>query len=83
MRIAWCCLLLAVGALAGCVEFPLLKEGARVPPADTRKEPPAPVTADQVNDHNAYEKAEALRKELDHEAQQEAAVKGPATKVLP
>lgn len=79
MKIAWCCLLLAMTAGAGCVEFPLLKESAKAPPAATRKEP-APVTADQVNEGNAYEKAEALRKELDHAAQQE---KGPATKVLP
>ncbi len=78
MKIAWCCLLLAMAAGAGCVEFPLLKESAKAPAA-TRKEP-APVTADQVNEGNAYEKAEALRKELDRAAQQE---KGPATKVLP
>jgi hypothetical protein len=82
MRIAWCCLLLVMGAVAGCVEFPLLKDGAKAPAANTRKEP-VTVTADQVTDSNAYEKADALQRELDRTAQHEATAKGSATKVLP
>jgi hypothetical protein len=82
MRIAWCGLLLALGTVAGCIEFPLLTEGTKVPPADMRQAP-APVTADQVNEGNAYEKAAALQKELDGAARQEAAPKAPGTKVLP
>ncbi len=82
MRSAWCGLLLALGMAAGCIEFPLLTEGAKGPPADTRQAP-APVTADQVNEANAYEKAAALQKELDRAARQEPAGKAPGTKVLP
>lgn len=82
MRTAWCGLLLALGTVAGCVEFPLLTERTKVPPADTRQAP-APVTADQVHEGNAYEKAAALQKELDWAARQEAAPKAPGMKVLP
>lgn len=82
MRIAWCGLLLALGTVAGCVEFPLLTDGAKAPPADMRQAP-APVTADQVNEGNAYEKAAALQRELDWAARQEPAPKAPGMKALP
>lgn len=78
MKIAWCCLMLA---LAGCVEFPLIQDDAKKAPAATILSKPAPVlTADQVTEINAHEKAKALRNELDQEAREET--KTPA-KVLP
>jgi hypothetical protein len=65
---------------AGCVTFPSLKEEAATktnptaPPAVNASVPAArqepalpPVNPDEVNDSNAREKAEALRRELSRE----------------
>jgi hypothetical protein len=75
MRIAWFCLLLAVGASIGCWEWsPYCCKPAAAPPATPVPAakpvaPPPPVTAEQVTPQNAREKAEALRAEMDREAQ--------------
>jgi hypothetical protein len=52
---------------AGCVELPLLWQQPKPPPpapVSTKAEPVVPVTAEQVNDANARERAEALAKEI-------------------
>jgi hypothetical protein len=77
MRKAWCCLVLAWSA--GCVELPLLKDGAKpdLPPPAASKPARPPVTAQQVTEANAYQKAAALREELDREALHDAPTKSP------
>jgi hypothetical protein len=68
MRIVRSLLVLAVGA-AGCVELPLLHDGAKAPAANAKPAPPAgPVTADQIQEANAYEVADALCRELERDA---------------
>lgn len=70
-------MLLLCGSLAGCVEMPLVsntKSEADVKTVKSNKpRPAAPVTPEQINDKNAREKAEALRKELDLEIQEPSA----------
>lgn len=65
-------LLLGLTASTGCVTLPLSWQKAKPSPAPA----PAlqnvePVTADQVNADNANDKAQALRDELDRDAQAE------------
>jgi hypothetical protein len=77
MKTGWCCLLLGLTAAAGCVELPQLWDDAKAkPPAPVKAGPPVPVTADQVTESNAAEKAEALRQELERDAQ-------PAPRAIP
>ena len=81
MRIAWCLLLLALGAGAGCVDLPVLLEKPKSvgqPP-----QPAGPVSADQVTEANASEKAEALRRELDRETAKDGPAEGAKPKILP
>ncbi len=54
-------------ATPGCMGLPSLSDepASKTPPAIHQPEaPPAPVTANQVTESNAYEMAEALRIEL-------------------
>jgi hypothetical protein len=68
MKTAWCCLLLALTAAGGCVELPQLWDNPKAkPPGAAKAGPPAPVTAEQVTESNAQEKAEALRQELERD----------------
>jgi len=73
-------LLLAVAAFTGCNNSPLpFGSKSFVQPADTaaagnpatapalRPPPVPPVSAGQINASNAYDKAQALRQELDRE----------------
>jgi hypothetical protein len=74
MRTAWCCLLLSVGASAGCWEWGPYgcKPAAAPPPPPAVAAKPAalpPVTAEQVTPVNAHQKAEELRAELERETQ--------------
>jgi hypothetical protein len=71
MKTTWCCLLLALTAASGCVELPQLWDNpkAQTPVAAKPATPPLPVSVDQVTETNAYEKAEALRQELERDAQ--------------
>jgi len=71
MKARWYASLLVLWAAAGCVPMSLIPKEADVPP------PPAtapqrlrvcPVTPDQVTETNAVQKADALRQELDREA---------------
>jgi hypothetical protein len=61
-----CCFLLLGFAAAGCVELPLLPNEKPKPSAQAAH-PAGPMTADQVTEANAHEKAEALRQELDRD----------------
>jgi hypothetical protein len=83
MKIGGWCVLLALASGAGCVQLPPLSDTRTAPPASIR--PVSPVTADQVTETNAREKAAALRQELDREAEADAAApsKAPAVKILP
>jgi len=70
MRTTWNWLLLPVLAATGCVSLPgTWGPGVRAPAAAKAKDlpPPGPVTADQVNETNAREKAQALSDELDRD----------------
>ena len=67
MKTAWCCLLLALTAASGCVELPQLWDNPKAKPPTAAKA--APVSAEQVTETNAHEKAEALRQELERDAQ--------------
>ena len=70
MKTAWCCLLLALTGAGGCVELPQLWDNPKAkPPAAPKAAPPAPVSAEQVTEANAHEKAAALRQELERDAQ--------------
>lgn len=78
-------LIVALGAGAGCIPFSLLPAGKTQPLAVAAPKPSGPVSADQVNDTNAYDKAEELRREMDKENQKSEgpAGKSAGTKVLP
>ena len=70
MRTTWSWLLLPVLTATGCVSLPgTWGPGApRQPSAVAKAKPaPAPVTADQINESNAREKAQALSEELDRD----------------
>lgn len=71
MKTAWCFLLLMMGSSVGCVELsPFWAAQQNQPAAPVVTKPrPGPVLAAQINDKNAHDKAEALRQELDNEAQ--------------
>jgi hypothetical protein len=69
--------LVALWTGAGCIDLvgvrPEEKPQPVAPtPAPKPKRPPAPVTADEVTETNFREKVEALRAELDREAEGEA-----------
>ena len=67
MKNAWCWVLLSLGAGAGCLATPKNAE-TNVPPAAAAVKPrPPAVTADQINEKNAREKAQAFNEELDWE----------------
>lgn len=70
MKTACCSLWLALWAGAGCVILPANWEKQPPPSAPAPAEPSRPrppVTADDITESNAHEKAEALRQELDRE----------------
>lgn len=72
MKSAWLWVVLA-GGIAGCVSLPTLRPEPKAPPAPVvpvvkSVRPVPPVTAEQITEANAREKANALRKELDREA---------------
>ncbi len=73
MRTRWWASVLLAGALAGCVPLPTNpKDDASAAAKVSSKSRPSvrPVTADQVTEANASQKAEELRQELDREAEQ-------------
>jgi hypothetical protein len=66
MRAAWSLLFLAIGASAGCVDMAYVRPDVKpVAPAAKPALSFVPVTADQVTEANAHDRAEALRQELD------------------
>jgi hypothetical protein len=70
MKTAWNCLVLALVAATGCVELPRLWDNPKAKSAAPAKAAPAgPLSADQVNEANAHEKADVLRQELDRDGQ--------------
>ena len=74
MKISWCWILL-LGVATGCVPLPSsLPENKKDPlPSEEFVKPAssaAPLTADQVTDSNAREKAKALQEELDREGKE-------------
>jgi hypothetical protein len=70
MKTAWCAIVLAAWASAGCVTLPVLwtppKPEPAAPVAPPAK-PKPPVTAEQITEENAHEKAKALLEELNRE----------------
>ena len=73
MRTRWCASVLLAGALAGCVSLPTNSKESDVSAAakvSSKSRPPVrPVTADQITEANASQKAEELRQELNREAE--------------
>lgn len=77
-----CLCLAALAGLMGCVTLPTTSEKHEEPrpvkPVVVPEQPVPrqrpPITPDQVTDGNASEKADALRQELDREAQRDAYV---------
>lgn len=71
MRMTWAWMLLAtMWAGAGCLNLPLFSpppKPVEVAPASPPPRPTTPVTADQVTETNAREKAQALKAELERE----------------
>jgi len=63
-----CLIVVALAAVPGCLEF-LLVPGGRPASRVAVPRPSGPVSADQVNETNAFEKAEELRRELDKDSQ--------------
>ena len=75
-RILWI-VLGATLAGPGCLNLPAVKKDPAPPPAAAAPTPAPPaVTADQVNEKNAYEMAKALKAEQDYDL---AHVKGTGT----
>jgi hypothetical protein len=72
MKKTGCWVLLALAAGAGCLPIPKNSD-ANQPPAETsvKPRPPAPVTADQVNEANAHKMIQALTDEMDWEAREQ------------
>lgn len=58
-------MVLILGVLSGgCLPF--VREQPKPPPVDLQPSAPPAVSADEVNEANAAEKAKALREELEH-----------------
>jgi hypothetical protein len=74
MRCAGCFFFMMVLAMAGCMDTPTLPDEAATKRAagnHPQESLRAPVTAAQVTESNAYEKAEALEIELSQEEAEE------------
>lgn len=67
MRNVCCCLLLSAAAAAGCVHLPFGAPPHKLPEPEAKRPPAGPVTAEQITEANAHEKAQELRNELDRE----------------
>jgi hypothetical protein len=70
MKTVWFSAILAVWAGAGCVTLPVLWAPPKPEPTPAAQpaRPKPPVTAEQITEDNAHEKAKALLEELDREA---------------
>ncbi len=75
MKILWGSLFFSLLGSAGCMELPSLGVVDTAPAptliTQTSARPLPPVTADQVTESNAHEKAKALQEELSREMQEE------------
>jgi hypothetical protein len=74
-------LLIAV-LCTGCIELPVRWDTAKPQPAPTAAKPTQPVqlvTAEEVTDGNAQEKAQALQSELDSDAANSTAANSAGT----
>jgi hypothetical protein len=84
MKTACCSLLLAVWASAGCMTLPVLWTPPPKPepaPVAPPPKPKVPVTAEQITDENAHQKAKALLEELNSDSTSEPPA--PAAKPEP
>ncbi len=66
-RIAYLVFLAALGG-AGCVTLPFFGEEKKPPPAEVKPQEPPAVTADEITNQNAAERARALQAELEFES---------------
>jgi hypothetical protein len=66
-QIGWLMLLAALGG-PGCTLIDSFAQRREEPPKQVEAPPPAPVTADSIDERNAQEKAKALREEMVRES---------------
>lgn len=73
MKTARCWVPVLLWACAGCFTLPTSWPGGPPPDLEALRARQGPVTAEQVNEQNARDKAKALRDEIERDARADAA----------